>query len=173
MFDAERHPAGLIPPGGKEIDKLISLYGLCMCVNLHMSVVVNLSKRSLFRSLCWRYPRHHDAFEGRKLLPLKRVCVNGVNVSMFVEGRDPALLGILTLYDISIASLTFQLILQCREKKRKKALLIFLDHPTWSVWLLPEYLPWVQVCTCATEQMCVYSPKACIYASKWSCLFHL
>ncbi|ROL28013.1 Voltage-dependent T-type calcium channel subunit alpha-1I [Anabarilius grahami] len=40
---------------------------------------------------------HHDAFEGRKLLPLKRVCVNGVNVSMFVEGSDPALSGNSTL----------------------------------------------------------------------------
>ncbi len=33
----------------------------------------------------------HDAFEGQTLLPLKRVCVNCVNVSVFVEGRDPTL----------------------------------------------------------------------------------
>lgn len=84
------------------------------------------SRVPLLKTSC----RHHDAFEGQTLLPLKRVCVNCVNVSVFVEGRDPALLGILTLYDISIGSLTFQLVLQ---KKRKKALLIFLDHPTWSV----------------------------------------
>lgn len=60
--------------------------------------------------------RHRDAFEGRNLLPLKCVCVNFVNVSVFVEGRDPALLGILTLYDISITSLTFQPIIQKKEK---------------------------------------------------------
>lgn len=90
--------------------------------------MVNLSKCSLFRSLCWRYPRHHDAFEGRKLLPLRRFCVNGVNVSMFVEGSDPALSGILTLYDISIASLTFQLILQCRKKKGKNL--------CWYFWII-------------------------------------
>lgn len=97
---------------------------VCVCVSICMClwwlicpiVSVQFSHVPLLKTSC----RHHDAFEGQTLLPLKRVCVNGVNVSVFVEGRDPALSGILTLYDISIASLTFQLILHCKKKKREK-----------------------------------------------------
>lgn len=44
IFDAERPPAVLILPGGKEIDELISLWFMYVCEFACVSVVVNLSK---------------------------------------------------------------------------------------------------------------------------------
>lgn len=38
MFDAERHPVGLISPGGKEIDKLISLSMLYVFLSIFTCV---------------------------------------------------------------------------------------------------------------------------------------
>lgn len=52
-----------------------------------------------------------DPFNG--VLPLKHVWVNCVNGEL----EDRALSGILALYDISIAALTFPLILQRKQEK--------------------------------------------------------